>query len=298
MRNFYTFLLSLFISLAIFSCGGFEKVRKMTDPKKKYTAAVNYYHNKEYDKAGILFEELLPLVYGDSIQELATFYQAYCDYNTQNFEAASYHFKAFSTTFERSQFAEEAIYMAAYSLYKGTADYNLDQTTTNAAINELQSYINNYPDSKFREESANLIKELRKKLERKAFEKAKMYYKTSPFNFAALKSAVIEITNFQKDYPDSEYNEEIAYLKVLSQHDLAKSTIESKQKERFDEAIVFYQQLIDKYPKSVFVKQAESLYESSQKESERIGKIELAYRIEQDKIKKSNASKVTTGSSN
>ncbi len=298
MRTYYNIFLFIIIFSSVLSCGGFEKIRKITDPHKKYTEAVKYYHNKEYDKAGVLFEELLPLIYGDSIQEPATFYQAYCDYNTENFEAANYHFKNFATVFERSVFAEESIYMSAFSLYKGTADYNLDQTSTLAAINELQSYINNYPESKFRDQSANLIKELRKKLEKKAFEKAKLYYKTSPFNIAALKSAVIEITNFQKDYPDSDYNEEVAYLKVITQFELANSTIESKQKLRYDEAMAFYQELIDKYPKSSFVKEAEKIYDSSQKESERIGKIEMAYKLEQEKNKNSASSKVTTGSTN
>lgn len=289
--------LFLVIAILISSCGKFEKIRKLTDEKKKYAAAVNYYKKGEFDKAGILLEEIVPIMKGGDDQEMATFYQAYCDYHTGNYQMANFRFKKFAEVFARSEYAEEAIYMSAYSLYKDSPQFNLDQSGTLTAINELQNYINNYPDSKFREESSNLIKELRKKLERKAYEKAKLYYKTSPFNIATLKSAVIEITNFQRDYPDSDFNEEMAYLKVMSQYELAKSTVEHKQKERYDETVLFYQALVDKYPKSDYLKKAEKFYDFSMKESERIAKLEAEYKAAIEK-EKSNTSKVVGAGSN
>jgi outer membrane protein assembly factor BamD len=280
--------------LGLSSCGKFEKFRKSANLPTKYKAAMDYYKKKDFDKAGILFDEIMPLMKGDSTQELATFYQAYCDFNLGNYTLANTHFKKFSEVFSRSEYAEEAIYMSAYSLYKDSPNYNLDQTGTLAAINEIQSYLNNYPETKFRDECTNIIKELRKKLEKKAFEKAKLYHKTSPFNIASLKSSVIEITNFQRDFPDSDYNEEMAYMKVLAQYDLAKSTIENKQKERFEEATKFYLELIDKYPQSAFLKDAERMYEQSNKEVERISKLEAEYKAMLEK-EKSNTSKVATG---
>ena len=289
------YILVLFVAvLGLSSCGKFEKFRKSANLPTKYKAAMDYYKKKDYDKAGILFDEIMPLMKGDSTQELATFYQAYCDFQLGNYTLANTHFKKFSEVFSRSEYAEEAIYMSAYSLYKDSPNYNLDQTGTLAAINEIQSYLNNYPETKFREECTNIIKELRKKLEKKAFEKAKLYHKTSPFNIASLKSSVIEITNFQRDFPDSDYNEEMAYMKVLAQFDLAKSTIENKQKERFAEASKFYLELIDKYPQSAFLKDAERMYEQSNKEVERISKLEAEYKAMLEK-EKSNTSKVATG---
>ena len=280
--------------LGLSSCGKFEKFRKSADLPTKYKAAVNYYKKKDFSKAGILFDEIMPLMKGDSTQELATFYQAYCDFNLGSYTLASSHFKKFAEVFSRSEFAEEAIYMSAYSLYKDSPNFNLDQTGTLAAINEIQSYLNNYPETKFKDDCTNIIKELRKKLEKKAYEKAKLYYKTSPFNIASLKSSVIEITNFQRDFPDSDYSEEMAYMKVLAQYDLAKSTIESKQKERFTEASKFYLDLIDKYPQSAYLKEGEKMYEFSNKEVDRIAKLEAEYKAMLEK-EKSNTSKVATG---
>lgn len=287
-------LVGLVAVLGLSSCGKFEKFRKSADLPTKYKAAVNYYKKKDFAKAGILFDEIMPLMKGDSTQELATFYQAYCDFNLGSYTLASSHFKKFAEVFSRSEFAEEAIYMSAFSLYKDSPNFNLDQTGTLAAINEIQSYLNNYPETKFKDDCTNIIKELRKKLEKKAYEKAKLYYKTSPFNIASLKSSVIEITNFQRDFPDSDFSEEMAYMKVLAQYDLAKSTIESKQKERYAEASKFYLDLIDKYPQSAYLKEGEKMYEFSNKEVDRIAKLEAEYKAMLEK-EKSNTSKVATG---
>lgn len=293
--NFKKYILLGFVAVAgLSSCGKFEKFRKSADLPTKYKAAVNYYKKKDFSKAGILFDEIMPLMKGDSTQELATFYQAYCDFNLGSYTLASSHFKKFAEVFSRSAFAEEAIYMSAFSLYKDSPNFNLDQTGTLAAINEIQSYLNNYPETKFMADCSNIIKELRKKLERKAYEKAKLYYKTSPFNIASLKSSVIEITNFQRDFPDSDFIEEMAYIKILAQFDLAKSTIESKQKERYADASKFYLDLIDKYPQSSFLKEGEKMYEQSNKEVDRIAKLEAQYKAMVEK-EKSNTSKVATG---
>ena len=293
--NLKKYILVGFVAvMGLSSCGKFEKFRKSADLPTKYKAAVNYYKKKDFAKAGILFDEIMPLMKGDSTQELATFYQAYCDFNLGSYTLASSHFKKFAEVFSRSEFAEEAIYMSAFSLYKDSPNFNLDQTGTLAAINEIQSYLNNYPETKFKDDCTNIIKELRKKLEKKAYEKAKLYYKTSPFNIASLKSSVIEITNFQRDFPDSDYSEEMAYMKVLAQYDLAKSTIESKQKERFTEASKFYLDLIDKYPQSAYLKEGEKMYEFSNKEVVRIAKLEAEYKAMLEK-EKSNTSKVATG---
>ncbi|AWL09702.1 outer membrane protein assembly factor BamD [Aquirufa nivalisilvae] len=287
LKNLGLILLVAVIGLS--SCGKFEKFRKSASVPTKYKAAIDYYKKKDFAKAGILFDEILPLLKGDSTQELATFYQAYCDFNTGNYTLANSHFKKFAEVFSRSEYAEEAIYMSAFALYKDSPNYNLDQTGTLSAINEIQSYLNNYPDTKFKEECSNIIRELRKKLERKAYEKARLYYKTSPFNIATLKSSVIEITNFQRDFPDSDYNEEMAYLKVLSQFELANSTIEMKQKERYTDASKFYLELVDKYPNSNYLKLAEKMYTKSVEEVARITKLEDEYKaaVEKEKAKTS-----------
>ncbi len=279
-KTFFVFLFFLIVS-----CSKFEKLRKTGTDDEKYKAAVNYYNAGDYSKAGLLFEEVIPIIKGSTEQEMATFYQAYCDFHTGQYQTASFHFKQFAETFARSDYAEEAVYKSAYSLYKDSPNFNLDQASSLTAADALQSFVNNYPNSKYRDEASNIIKELRVKLETKAFEKAKLYYKTSAANIANYKAAVISITNFQREFPDSDYLEEMAYLKVNSQYFYALNSFEDKKKARYTETVTFYHELVDKYPTSKYLKLTEKFFENAEKELERIEKLEKAEKAKKEEEK-------------
>jgi outer membrane protein assembly factor BamD len=53
--------------------------------QEKYAGAVNYYKKKDYYRAGILFEELIPLMRGQAESELTQFYYAYCQFYQGHF---------------------------------------------------------------------------------------------------------------------------------------------------------------------------------------------------------------------
>lgn len=249
------FLLFLLVST---SCSKFQKIQKSNDLDKKYQAALNYYKNKEYSKAGLLFEELIPILRGTKESELAQFYYAYTQYYQGLYDLSAFQFKKFYETFSRSEFAQEAMLMYAYSLYENSPAYNLDQTNTYSAIEAMQNFINAYPTSERVKEATDIIEKLRDKLEKKAFENAELYSRMQDY-----KAAVISLTNFQRDFPDSEYGERAAYLKVLNAYNLAKSSTKAKEKERYEEAIEFYENFIDKYAKSKYLRDAENMYEES-----------------------------------
>ncbi|MFN4146167.1 MAG: outer membrane protein assembly factor BamD [Runella sp.] len=296
MRN--TFLKYFILVLALSwlsSCSKFAKLQKNGTLEQKYEAALQYYKKADYYRAGLLFEEITPLLNGkDANQaELAQFYNAYCNFKQSNYNMAQFLFKNFYETFQRSDYAQEALYMHAYSLYKDSPNFNLDQTSTLTAISALQDFINTYPDSPFRQEATQLILELRDKLELKAYEKAKLYYKTSEANIANYRSAVVAINNYQKDFPDSKYNEELSFLRVDAQFNLAKLSFVEKQKERYQDVSKYYLAFIDKYPNSKYLRQAERYYDISQKELTNILAAEKAAK----EVKPSNTGKLSTPSS-
>lgn len=260
MRTFIRFAAVILIALAS-SCSKFSRIQKSTDINEKYKAAVAYYEDKEYYKADLLFEEIIPLLKGNRESELAQFYQAYAKYNMGSFIESEYLFKRFYETFSRSEMAEEAMHMRALSLYEQSPTYELDQTSTLAAITALQTYINAYPESKRVERATNLLRELRNKLEKKAYEQAILYARIGDF-----KAAVVAFNNFQRGYPDSNFNEEISFLRVQSAYNLAKQSIQNKKNDRFREAISYYQTFIDQYPESRYVKDAEKYYSDSVQE--------------------------------
>lgn len=273
-RRIIGFLSGLVLVVLISACSPFSRLQKNGTDDAKYKAALEYYKKGDWYRAGTLFEELIPRLRGSSEQELSQYYYAFTQYHQQLYSVSATLFKKFYETFARSEYAQESMYMYALSLYKDTPKFNLDQSNTVVAMASLQDFINAYPESTYRDDCTKMILDLRKKLEQKAYERAKLYYKTSSFNISSLKSSVVAINNFQKEFPDSGYNEELAFVKVDAQYQYAKNSMETKQKERYKDAMTYYQELIDKYPKSDYLRQAEKMYEDSQKELERIEKLE------------------------
>jgi outer membrane protein assembly factor BamD len=259
MKNFN--LLCVLAGLALIvsvGCSRFNKLQKHGTLEEKLKAAIEYYDDKEYYKANTLLEEILPLVRGRIEAERATFYLAYTHYKQKEYVMSSYYFREFALTYPRSEYTEEAVFMHGKSQYMDSPEYNLDQTSTEGAIKYLQEYANKYPTGKYMEETNKLLDELSSKVRFKTYENCKLYAKIRNY-----KSAVVAIQGFLDAYPDTEYSEEMYYLRFESQYYLAKNSIESKQLDRYYEAIEFYHNFVDKYPGSKYVKQAEAFYETS-----------------------------------
>ena len=126
------------------------------------------------------------------------------------------------------------------------------------ALESIQEFLNRYSESTFRPEAENMSQDLQKRIDNKAFQSARLYQQLRYYQ-----AAVVALGEFQQQFPASSFNEEAAYLKLESQYNLAKESVEEKQRERYLEAIAFYQQFIDTYPKSGYLKTAESMYDNA-----------------------------------
>ncbi|MEN7548953.1 outer membrane protein assembly factor BamD [Rapidithrix thailandica] len=256
----WKFILFLAVWAGLSSCSKFTRIMKNPDVDERYEAAMEYYDNEDYYKASLLFEDLLPNLVGSAKAEKVQFYYAYCHFNQKQYMLAAHYFKTFYDTYSRSEFAEEALYMQGFSLYKSTPVFNLDQSNTNEAITAIQDFINRFPQSKYVEEAAELIEKLRGSLEKKSYEIAKQYHKLEKY-----KAAVIAYGNFQRDFPDSHLREEVEFLKIEAQYDLARLSVYKLKEERYQLVKEYYLKFIDRYPSSQYLKKAENYFESSEK---------------------------------
>ena len=125
-------------------------------------------------------------------------------------------------------------------------------------MNAMQNFLNQYQDSKFKDKAVEVITECQGKLEKKGFENAKQYLKIRSY-----KAAVIAFDNFKKSFPDSKYLEETAYLKVVAEYKLALQSFSHFQLERYTFVVSYYQELVDNFPNSQFLKDAEKMYSES-----------------------------------
>ncbi len=224
---------------------------------------MEYYQNKDYYKASVLFEEIMPILRGRPEAEQAQFYYAYSYYYQREYVLSAHYFQDFFQIYSRSKYAEEAMFMYAYSLYLDSPEYDLDQSNTSDAITAAQNFLNKFPESNYKEQANELIDTLQVKLEKKEYENAYLYYKLRKYlDGAGLQAAIIAFDDFQNDYPDSKWVEDACFLKIDCAFRMAKNSIKSKQEERLQEAAQDYTYFIDNFPQSSKVKDAENLYEA------------------------------------
>ncbi|BDD02696.1 outer membrane protein assembly factor BamD [Aureibacter tunicatorum] len=262
----------------------FRQLQKSSDIQEKLAGALEYYDNEKYYKAATLLEEILPVLRGAEESEQVLFKLAYAYYYQKQYTLAGHYFNRFYETYTRSPLAEEALYMYAYSKYLESPRHSLDQSSTEEAIVVMQSFINKFPQSEKKEEASKIISELQKKLEKKYYEVAKQYYKLDRY-----KASMAAVDHFHKGFPDSKYNEELSFYKLKSAYNYATESFFAKKKERLDEAVKFYENFIDKYPESKYLKEAENLYGMILVELEEVNEQQVKineYKAKQEKLKK------------
>ena len=270
--SFKTFFWALIVMVAASDCTSkFRKIQKNEDWRIKYEAAGTYYEKKDYYRASLLFEDIRPIVRGLPEGEEVEFYLAYCQYNEGTYLLASESFKSFFEVYGRSPKAEEALFMFAYSLYEAAPPSNLDQKSGVEAMNAMQNFLNRYPSSTFSPRAVEVIDASQQKLEEKGFENARQYLRVKNY-----KAAVIAFGNFQKDFPDSRFQEESAWLRVDAQYQLANKSMPNLQEERFKTVLELYQEFIDSYPESRFLREAERLYGLSMEKLNEIRKFKTS----------------------
>ncbi|HEY0175811.1 MAG TPA: outer membrane protein assembly factor BamD [Pedobacter sp.] len=263
----HVFILSFtVIALTIAGCKSrFEKIRLSNDVAKKYQEAIKLYNKKDYSKALILFEDLSQKYRGRTEAEDLNYYYAYTLFRLKDYTTARYQFKYFADTYPTSKNAEECRYMGAYCYYLDSPDFALDQENTYKAIDALQLFINLYPKSERVTQASQYITDLRAKLELKVYTNSRLYYDLGGYDLSYYKSSVISLKNAEIDFPDIKYIEDMDLLIVRSQYDYAKNSVPFRQEDRFNEAIGYANEFIEKYPQSKYLAEAKTLKTNSER---------------------------------
>ncbi len=247
------------MSLLLGACKSeFEKIRSSGDVNRIYTKALEYYEQEEYQKAQTLFELIISSYRGKKEAEEIYYKYAYTYYHLGQYILASYYFKNFSNTYGASELREEADFMSAFSNYQLSPTFRLDQSYTQQAIEGFQLFVNTYPNSTKVEECNRLIDEMRNKLEKKAYESARLY-----FDLREYQAAIQTFDNVLKDFPDTDDAEQIRYMIIRSAYQLAKNSFVDKQKERFLEARDRASEFLARFPDSRYTKDVKDIYNDS-----------------------------------
>ena len=239
-------------------CSDYNKIMKSTDLDYKYERALGFLDSNKCFGALPLLEEVVSLTRGTERAIDASFYRATAHECVGDFYLARYHFKTFAKTFPNDSRAESAQFQAAICSYKLSPKASLDQSETEAAINEFQLFMDRYPSTLYRDSCQQLVDELRYKMEVKSYESAKLYHRTQQF-----KSAVIAFENALKDFPDTPFRDEIQWLIVDSYFQYAELSTDRRKLERYNDTIEAFLTFVARFPESSYMDEAQAVNEKS-----------------------------------
>lgn len=251
--RFFLYIL-LIISILSACKSEFEQVRISNDPERILAESIKYYDEGEYLRAQTLMELILNQYRGSRQGEELFFKYAYTHYHLGNYQLASTYFTNFASTFGYSAYTEEADFMTAYSYYKQSPSFRLDQDPSVKAIDAFQDFANKYPESERVAECNKLIDELRVKLEEKAYAQGLLYYDLSQFQ-----AAITSFENMLSDYPETDRAEEVRYLILKAAYEYAVNSVYDKRAERYENAQLRYNDYLSRYPNGKFLKDAKEL---------------------------------------
>ncbi|HZJ80611.1 MAG TPA: outer membrane protein assembly factor BamD [Dysgonamonadaceae bacterium] len=265
IRNKTTKLVLLF-AIAIFfsSCGEYNKILKSTDRDLKYSYAKKYFEDKKYSRSIALLEDLVPYMKGTADAEESLYLLGQSYYNSKDYLSSTQMFTTYYNTYPNGEYAEPALYYAAYGMYLDSPEAALDQTKTYKAISEFQRYIELYPQTERADQAKQYLFELQEKLAYKELLAAKLYLRMGNYMGNNYEASVITSREALKDYPYSKYAEEFQMLILRARFELAENSIREAKAQRYRTVIDEYFNYINSYPSGEFTKEAEKYYNIAQ----------------------------------
>ncbi len=257
MKRLIPFFALALLSAGVFSCKGqFDTLLESGSADEKFDAAFAYFNAGRYSRAAKLFESLAVLTGGTERDDTVQFYWGLSNYRGKDYYTAETNFERFLREFPRSPFAAQAEFLHVNCLYKSTLRYELDQTPTYKALTALNEYLIGHMDDINADACRRMIDDLNGRLDKKAFENARLYYKMEDY-----KASRVAFRNILKDDAENRYREDILYYTAMSSYKFAALSVPSMQKERFLVFIDDYLNFIGEYPESAHRKELDVLYE-------------------------------------
>ncbi len=258
-------VLALLVTIVFTSCNEYNKLLKSTDYEYKYEAAKNYFANGQYNRASILLNELITILKGTDKAEESLYMLGMSYFNQGDYQTAAQSFIAYYNAYPRGVFAELARFQAGKALFLDTPEPRLDQSSTYQAIQQLQMFMEYCPESSKKQEAQDMIFALQDKLVLKELYSAKLYYNLGNYMGNNYEACVITARNALKDYPYTDYREELSILILRAMYEMAVYSVEDKKMERYRETVDEYYAFRNEFPESKYLKEAEKIFNESQK---------------------------------
>ena len=258
-------IITLLAVVLFSSCGEYNKLLKSTDYEYKYEAAKNYFAKGQYTRAATLLNELITILKGTDKAEESLYMLGMSYYNQGDYQTAAQTFVQYYNVYPRGIYTELARFHAGKALYLDTPEPRLDQTATYSAIQQLQMFMEYFPQSSKKDEAQEMIFALQDKLVMKEYLSAKLYYDLGIYLGNNYLSCVITAQNALKDYPYTNLREDLSILILRAKYEMAVYSVDDRKPERYRETIDEYYAFKNEFPESKYLEEAEQIFKNSEK---------------------------------
>lgn len=253
---------ALLIAVSIAGCSGSGRLR-YSGPADAYQKGLELYERGRYERAAEYLQAVFDFGRAHEWAADAQYHLAQAYYHDEQYILAASEFSRFSEIYRTDPRVPEAEYWRAMAYYRLSPKYQLDQSDTQRAIDQFVAFIERFPAHERADDAVDRIQELRQKQARKKVEAAELYERRDLFEAAALTYEQVF-----DEFSTTQWADDALLGAVRAWISFAEQSIESRQSERFQRAIDNYQRLIQLFPDSPLVKDAEPLYARA---AERLG---------------------------
>ncbi len=256
--------LAILTLAALFALAGcksqFEALLNSSDVDYKYEEAFKLFNIGKFNKAAQVFESLSVQTSGTERDDTVQYYWGLSNYRFQDYYTAETNFSRFVENYPRSPFSPEARFLRIDCLYSSTYRYELDQAPTYKAMTAIQQYVAENQNSTHLSECYDMLTDLQTRIDTKAYENARLYYKMEDYL-----AARVALKNVLKSNSENMYREDILYLIAMASYRYARNSVLAKQRERYLTFVDDYFDFIGECPESHYRREVDVMYKRSQK---------------------------------
>lgn len=258
-------LFCLALSGSLIACGGSNRLTSET-PQAAYEKGLAFFERGSYERAAEQFQRVFEFGRVHEWADDAQYMLARTYFEDRQYLLAANEFDRFVGLYPRDERVQEAAYHRAMSYYRLSPPYNLDQSDTERAVEHLRLFLGTYPGSERAADIGLKIDELQQKLARKLLAKARLYERGELYEAAA-----ITYESVLTRYPSTR-DVDVALLGAMrSWVAYADISVPDRKRERLEKALSAYNRLVQLFPGSSVLKDAELIYESIQERLETLG---------------------------
>ncbi len=227
--------------LVVIGCGGMQDLSNLTSTDL-YDMGMQQFEKGDYRKSIQTFQALIYNNPGAAIVDTAQYYLALSYFNNDAFELAAVEFNRLVLNYPSSPFFESAIFHRAVAEYEATPDkYGLDQSELPDAIQKLEDFMIDYPESEYVPQAQHYLAEAHNRLAHKAFSAAKTYH-----HMGAYEAAIAYYQIVLDEYTSSPWAADAAFFQAEMY----------VKRHKYDSAAIKFEQYMSVFPTHEKVEEA------------------------------------------